>query len=147
MSEIEVINIRLDTGELDRIAEKLQRSVKEVLVSLAFDIEAAAKQNAPVDTGALRSSIYTVTQDSDNYTQASGEAMGKAWTQGGRISEVERLPAPSGKAVAVVGASVEYAGYVELGTSKMDAQPYLIPAAEAVARKLNSGDTWRELFY
>lgn len=34
-----------------------------------------------------------------------------------------------GKAVCV-GTNVEYAPYVELGTSRMGAQPYLVPAAE-----------------
>ena len=31
---------------------------------------------------------------------------------------------------AIIGTNVEYAPYVELGTSKMDAQPYLRPAVE-----------------
>ena len=31
---------------------------------------------------------------------------------------------------AVVGPTVHYGGYVELGTSKMRAQPYLFPAAD-----------------
>lgn len=37
-------------------------------------------------------------------------------------------------AVYVVGTNVEYAVYQELGTSKMDAQPYLFPAARAAER-------------
>lgn len=36
--------------------------------------------------------------------------------------------------VYVVGTNVEYAAYVEFGTSKMEAQPYLFPAARRVAR-------------
>lgn len=36
--------------------------------------------------------------------------------------------------VYIVGPSVEYAAYVEFGTSKMDAQPYLLPAAREVGR-------------
>lgn len=36
--------------------------------------------------------------------------------------------------VYIVGTNVEYAAYVELGTSKMEAQPYLFPAAKRVAR-------------
>lgn len=37
----------------------------------------------------------------------------------------------------VVGTNVEYAVYVEYGTSKMVAQPYLRPAAERTNRQLD----------
>lgn len=40
---------------------------------------------------------------------------------------------PSGKHGQEIGTKVEYAGYVELGTRKMRAQPYLRPAAENYA--------------
>ena len=36
--------------------------------------------------------------------------------------------------VFVVGTNVEYSVYVEFGTSKMEAQPYLRPAIEAAVR-------------
>lgn len=36
----------------------------------------------------------------------------------------------TGPAEAIVGTGVEYSVYVELGTVKMAARPYLIPAAE-----------------
>lgn len=36
--------------------------------------------------------------------------------------------------VYIVGTNVEYAAYVEFGTSRMEAQPYLFPAARRVAR-------------
>lgn len=38
----------------------------------------------------------------------------------------------------VVGTPVEYSVYVELGTSRMAAQPYLRPAVERVARNIQS---------
>lgn len=40
-------------------------------------------------------------------------------------------------AVYVVGTNVEYSVYVELGTSKMEAQPYLFPAAREAERNIN----------
>lgn len=66
----------------------------------AMDIEADAKALAPVDTGALRSSISsTITGD-------------------GRMGGME----------AVVGPTVEYGIYQEFGTSTQPGQPYLGPA-------------------
>lgn len=66
------------------------------------DIGTGAKNRAPVDTGALRNSITTQTQGNRDY--ARGE----------------------------VGPTVNYGGYVERGTSRMSAQPYLRPATDAV---------------
>ena len=40
--------------------------------------------------------------------------------------------------VYVVGTNVEYAAFVEFGTSKMKAQPYLRPAARQVARPVQA---------
>lgn len=68
------------------------------------EVVSVAKQNAPVDTGTLRDSIE-----------------GTVRTDGGDI-------------ILVVGSPVEYAVYVEFGTSKMEAQPYLRPALEEVEK-------------
>jgi HK97 gp10 family phage protein len=106
--------IKIDTRELDRISEKLDTSARKVLTALAFQVEGEAKQLSPVDTGAMRASIFT-------------EVFSR------------------GENVARIGPTVEYAPYVELGTSKMAAQPFLFPALESVVGKFNSGATWREL--
>jgi HK97 gp10 family phage protein len=45
-----------------------------------------------------------------------------------------------------VGDCVEYGIYQELGTSRMSAHPFMIPAAEKVAKDLNSGKTWKRIF-
>ncbi|MDN5687127.1 MAG: HK97 gp10 family phage protein [Brachybacterium sp.] len=65
------------------------------------DISTGAKNRAPVDTGALKSSI------SSSITRRGGTLRGE------------------------VGPTVNYAGYVENGTIHMRAQPYLRPATDA----------------
>ena len=142
----DAIKIKLDTKELDRIAAGLNKSREQVMKKLAFDVEAKAKMKAPVLTGALRNSIYTETKSGGDYANASGNAMGAAWGEGGRISETEQLPKPEGNIVANVGPCVEYAAYVELGTSKKAARAFLVPAVEEVSTKLNDGSTWKEMF-
>lgn len=66
----------------------------------AFAIQADAQAAAPVDTGALRSSISTTITGSGSY----------------------------GAMTAEIGPTVEYGIYQELGTSTQPGQPYLGPA-------------------
>ena len=77
-----------------------------VIIEIAVTIEGAAKRSCPVDTGRLRSSI---------------------------THEIELVP---GKVRGRVGSNVEYAAYVELGTRRTRAQPYLRPALASVQGKV-----------
>lgn len=85
----------------------LQNEVAADLAKRAIRVESAAKVNASgapgpnVRTGRLRGSL----------TWAPGEENGEPYVD--------------------VGTNVEYAPYVELGTSRMSARPYLRPALEA----------------
>ena len=144
--------IRIDTRELDRIAAQLGMKRKQIGKRIAFEVEKEAKVLAPVDTSALRNSIYTVTQDEDNYAGAKAKAMSSN-------SDVltEAHPSPTGNIIANVGPCVDYAEPVEYGhtrgvsvmgetfTANVAAQPYLTPAVEKVAQKYNSGEAWKEL--
>lgn len=68
----------------------------------AHDIERDAKVMSPVDTGNLRSSIGTSIAGSPSTGTVSAE----------------------------IGPTAHYGLYVEAGTSRMAAQPYLYPAAD-----------------
>ncbi len=61
------------------------------------------------------------------------ESTGKKGYRGGRLrsSITNEIGTDSQGLVATIGTNVEYAPYVELGTSKMAAQPFLLPALEA----------------
>ena len=132
--------IRIDTRELDRIAGKLNRSRKAIGKRIAFEIEKQAMQNAPIQTSALENSHYVVTQDFDGYEVAKAKVK-----ELNPKAETAPHPTPEGNIIANVGPCVEYADYVELGTSRMAAQPYLTPAVEKVAQKYNDGSAWKEL--
>ena len=97
------------SAEFELIAQNLNHASREVMPKAREamkkalgDIATGAKNRAPVDTGALRNSITTQTQGNRDY--ARGE----------------------------VGPTVNYGGYVERGTFRMSAQPYLRPATDAV---------------
>lgn len=95
---VNATGVRVLGGDLARAAATTGSLAGKVVAKTAHDIEADAKQLAPVDTGFLRNSIST---------SISGSAAA---------------------VTAEVGPTAEYGVYQELGTWKMAAQPYLGPA-------------------
>ena len=85
-------------GTLDQASARVEGLAGQVVRKTAHDVQADAQSRAPVDTGALRSSIRA---------------------------------APRGPLAAEVSPSVNYGIYVEMGTSRMAPQPYLLPALDA----------------
>ncbi len=104
---------------------------RRLIKKLCFDTEAEAKRNAPVDTGALRASIYSSVPGGGDYENAKSQAEARA----AKKRQITMLPEekPNGILEGVVSVGVEYAVNVELGTVKQPARPYLLPAAEKVS--------------
>jgi HK97 gp10 family phage protein len=92
------------TVELAQSGVEANREASEVVRGAAFLCQRVAIQRAPVDTGFLRSSITVGKPD------------------GGTLQP--------GDLAAQVGPEAAYGGFVEFGTSRMGAQPYMTPAAE-----------------
>lgn len=87
--------------DLDKdILKKIGSKVEEGMKKACVIVQDDAKRNCPVDTGRLQGSI------SHEVTHEGNDVVG------------------------IVGTDVEYAPYVELGTYKMSARPYLFPAGE-----------------
>jgi HK97 gp10 family phage protein len=86
---------------LEDLFESTSGPTAKLLKQVGTKCVAGAKRLCPVDTGRLRSSI------------------------------TEELRHDDEGLVEVVGTDVEYAAYVELGTHRARAQPFLRPAAEA----------------
>ena len=91
--------IRALAADLKAAGERAEALGDQIVRSSAFRIQGAAQDQAPVDTGNLKNSIFT------------------------------RTP---GRGRAEVVASANYAIYVELGTSRARAQPFLGPAVDLV---------------
>jgi HK97 gp10 family phage protein len=117
------ITYEINTRRLEQILARLPGNTEQAIRAVGFAIEAAAKTKAPVGTGALLNSIYTVTTKHDGYPAVDTDAE--------RVS----LPAPKADE-GFVGPSVEYGLYVEVGTNRMAAQPYLLPAVRQVEGNL-----------
>lgn len=109
-----------DTTNLNRLIDRIPGNKRQLVKSIAFQVEALAKMKAPVDTGALRNSIYVSLQGSHTPPKEA----------------TETLPIPDNDVTAFIGPSVEYGINQELGTSFMEPQPYLLPALREVEQQL-----------
>lgn len=124
--------VTLDTKRLNRILKNLPGNTQNAVGTVAFAVERRAKMKAPVDTGALRASIYTrLGTRKDGFDRAAQAA-------GGRNTDANltELPPPKNETTAHVGPAVNYAIFQEFGTHNQAAQPFLLPAVREVEREL-----------
>lgn len=100
--------------ELERLLKatghRLTEAVKDAVAETALVTEGRAKRAAPVGTP---------------------ESTGIKGYTGGRLRSSIGIDFDTNRLGAEVATVVEYAPYVEFGTSKMAAQPYMTPAREA----------------
>jgi len=100
------------------MAQGLHQALQQAVKKVAFDVEAAAKGNAAVRTGFMKSAIYTVTADGSDYSAGGEHAL---------------PPVGAGDDLtAIIAAGAYYSIYVEMGTYKMAAEPFMTPAAASV---------------
>ena len=117
-----------DYNHIPAAIEAMERAAKQIVVKGALDVEAAAKQLAAVDTGFMRSAIYTVTADGSSYGQGAG----------GEHLEPELSEGTDDGQTAWVVAGADYSIYVEMGTRFMPAQPYFAPSVDRYAATFES---------
>lgn len=107
--------------------EEIESRALKALTMCGMVVERAAKQLAPADTGLLRNSITWALAGKKPAVQSyKADKPKNGVIQTGEYSGTT----PDDDELSVyVGTNVEYAPYVELGTSKQEAQPFLKPAA------------------
>lgn len=107
------------------IDEAIKKGVTNALVGLGNIAVTQARYLVPVDTGRLRNSI----------TWKMKNEQGRV---GGRVED-DSISAPTEDLQMAFGTNVEYAPYVEFGTDKMAAKPYIMPAKVKVEREIEKG--------
>ena len=103
------------------VLQDIEGKKAKALEIIGLVVEGYAKRMCTVDTGRLRNSITHATQSNtgqDTYSDNDGKQFG-----GGSAHT-----APTEDMVCI-GTNVEYAPYVEMGTVRTPAQPFLKPAA------------------
>ena len=98
----EVSGVRNFAAQLRTDSGRVGARASQALRKTTLDVQGTARVNAPVDTGFLRESIEVAFM---------GDGRGSSMT-------------------SIVGVGANYGLFVELGTSKMGAQPYLFPAVD-----------------
>jgi HK97 gp10 family phage protein len=133
------VDLQDHSGDLER---SLDADLGKAVRRTAFKIEGAAKQAAPVDTGYLRNSLFTVTDQGSGAnaaltrTERRRDITNRKRRKKGQADLLIRLNAdltslrvgaPT-EAYVAVGAS--YGPFVEFGTASRAAHPFLGPAVD-----------------
>lgn len=126
--------------------DRLNRAIERALEMVGGVVESAAKEiltaNGSVDTGLLRNSITHALGGEYPAAKEYSNNAGGIRKNGEQIVEKAgsyEQPAPQDtghERTVYIGTNVEYAPFIELGTSKMGAKPYLRPAVEQSKDKI-----------
>jgi len=132
-----MIEVKID-NHFRRLTDESVKQVEKVIRKTAFDIEREAKILAPVDTGFLRASIYTLTYRGGSMKRAHRQSLGRiarTFRQIGKVidpGEFLEADSPDNPFESLVAVGAEYGEYLEYGTLRSRAQPFMTPASESV---------------
>lgn len=124
----------------DEVLEALDLAKDAALEAIGAKAAGYAFMLAPADTGRLRNSLTWATKKTEgrSFSYADDNGVRYSYEIGNGVD----------KDSVYVGTNVEYAVYQEMGTSKIDAQPYLKPAVEnhreeyvKIARRFLKGES------
>jgi len=111
MIKVKVDGVEEVLANLNNISERARRNIQNELITAAAHVMNGARKRCPVDTGTLRNSI-AVNKVSDFEVEVG--------------TYLPETPPPT----LNVESYMPYAAFVEYGTKKMKAQPFLFPAYE-----------------
>lgn len=120
------VSVKSSSRNIDALMRHLPGAADEAARETAFLIQRDAQLEAPADTGALRASIFTVTSLADPGPVAMATAA-KLRGSSSVVAKVNYKRPARGEARVVVG--VNYGQYVNYGTSRMAARPFMTRAA------------------
>lgn len=108
------------TDNSDEILSRMDSAIEVALEKIGLAAEGYAKRLCRVVTGRLRNSITHAT--------ATYPGVGTYEDNEGNVFDDATADGTPEKNTVYIGTNVEYAPYVELGTSRTSARPYLKPA-------------------
>lgn len=138
--EFEVTGLRELSEALKKLPEKIAaNALRGMTRSMAARVKNEIIENAPVDTGALRDNIYEkhIRQKSNHLQQTYYVGVRKGKARYKKNKENQNL-GRAGKEYET-GGDTFYWRFIELGTSKFAARPFIRPAFERQKREAVEG--------
>jgi HK97 gp10 family phage protein len=105
---------------MDAVLQALGEQLGQAMIAIGMTAESNAKQE-------ITKAVYDTPESKSGYVRT------------GRLRNSITYGVDTSEPAVYIGSNVEYAPYVELGTSKMRARPFLKPAVE------NYGEQYKEL--
>lgn len=102
------------TSNKDEILEALGEQLGQAMIAIGMTAESNAKKE-------ITKAVYDTPESKSGYVRT------------GRLRNSISYGVDTDEPAVYIGSNVEYAPYVELGTSKMRARPFLKPAVENYA--------------
>lgn len=120
----------------DKVKIQGRKATGKTAWELGLIVEGQAKLLCPIDYGYLAASITTqsVSQGTDLGTPNPDPSKPKSYPH--NVSTFRKIDKSTDPNEVLVGTAVDYAPYVEFGTIKSNAQPFLRPALDLAKGKV-----------
>lgn len=116
---------------LEQLATSLPERASRGVAGVARELRDLAAAAAPRATGSMAASIYVATHDGSDYAERTADALARN-PKAVMLEEVT----PDGPSEAIVGVAANHGIFLEYGTVRHAASPFLTPAAEAARANL-----------
>lgn len=113
------VEVKLESN-MDAVLQALGEQLGQAMIAIGMTAESNAKQE-------ITKAVYDTPESKSGYVRT------------GRLRNSIAYGVDTNEPAVYIGSNVEYAPYVELGTSKMRARPFLKPAVE------NYGEQYQDL--
>jgi HK97 gp10 family phage protein len=123
--DFKVTNMKLALSQLDRLAKDMELPFQEVVKGGGQLIRAEAIKS--IQTGAKSGVMYQMYNPRREH-RASAPGQAPASDTGNLVSKI--IVKQKSKNITNVESNADYSAYLEYGTSKMEARPFMLPAFE-----------------
>lgn len=121
-------------GEIVKVQGKHVRN--KSILETGLIVEGQAKLLCAIDYGYLAASITTASNQWGNDVSALKPEADPKHSANHKVDSFRKIEPPPVDGEVWVGTAVDYGPYVEFGTSKMEAQPFLRPALDLARGKV-----------